>query len=61
MAARLGDGAGASVDSVAELGDAMVSRTAAANPMKQVDVMACLLPLSGAECNWLDRRVVIGR
>jgi hypothetical protein len=48
VAERLDDGAGASVDSVAELGDAMVSRTAAANPMKQVDVMACLLLLSVA-------------
>lgn len=59
MSERLLGGAGATVDSVPELGAAQASRAAAANPMMWVDFMACLFPLSGKECNWLDRRVVL--
>ena len=42
MSERLFGGAGATVDSVPELGAALASRTAAANPMMWGDVMACL-------------------
>jgi hypothetical protein len=40
---RLFGGADATVDSVPELGAALASRTAAANPMMWGNFMACLL------------------
>ena len=46
------DGAGATVDPVPELGVALASRTAAANPMMWVSVITCLL--LNAEWKWLD-------
>jgi len=51
----------AAVDSVPELGAAQASRAAAASPMRWGIFLAYVFPLFGAECNRLDRRVVMVR